>query len=158
MITKSLIKDFFGFNDSEIEKFVGGASKLFNEIVEDAKNNENSENYTHSKKCRYEDGKLVEKFEKEYVNGECTKDEHRIYMDTPSIDNEKVDHNGRRKINRNSFRVQKENKELKSECKNLHNQIYEMTQYIDGLNDKVKKLEMEKAELQSIINNVKKCF
>ena len=44
------------------------------------------------------------------------------------------------------------------ENESYRNQINDMTHYIDGLNDKIKQLEMDKAELQSIINNVKKCF
>ena len=47
---------------------------------------------------------------------------------------------------------------LMKENEDYCNQINEMTRYIDGLNDKIKNLEIEKAELQSIIDNVKNCF
>ena len=33
-----------------------------------------------------------------------------------------------------------------------------MTQYIDELNDKIRRIETEKAKLQTIIDNVKNCF
>ena len=44
------------------------------------------------------------------------------------------------------------------ENKDYRNQINEMTQYIDELNDKIRRIEAEKAKLQTIIDNVKNCF
>lgn len=72
-----LIKDFFGFNDSELDKFMNGLTNIVDKIVDNVDDfDEDAKSYFKSLKESYVDGKLVNKTEKEYVDGKCVKDEN----------------------------------------------------------------------------------
>ena len=51
--------------------------------------------------------------------------------------------------------LERKQNELKTDCENYRKQIGEMTEYIDGLNEKMKRLELEKAGLEATIDNIK---
>lgn len=184
MISK-VLSDFFGMDKNEIENFISGSTKIMSRVLAGNATEESEE--TNEKKdpkmyfntnfkttgVRYDNGELVERFEKEYVNGECTKDthysknldnvEHEELPNTPSDDTcgdeccvaKKT--LGNRHIQRHE-RFKREINRLREINEANRNQINEMTSYIDGLNDKIKKLAIENERLKSIIDNVKKCF
>ena len=155
-MTKDLIKNFFGLSDEEIERMWINASKIVEKImseIEDGNDGDETNSYYNSIRKKYNDGKLVEKSEKEYVNGKCVKDE-TFNVEKGLADNHLKDTAKLKEDDTFSDKLSKLKKENEDYC----HQINEMTHYIDGLNDKIKKLEFEKAELQNIIDNVKNCF
>lgn len=150
-MTKDLIKDYFGISDTEFEKIWHNASKIVEKIMSETENGDDINSYYNSVHEKYKDNKLVEKREKEFVNGKCIK--NKTFNAKKCL------------TNKNSKTVNKvkdvdaiDYSAIMKENESYRNQINDMTHYIDGLNDKIKQLEMDKAELQSIINNVKKCF
>lgn len=155
-MTKDLIKNFFGLSDEETERMWINASKIVEKImseIEDGNDGDETNSYYNSIRKKYNDGKLVEKSEKEYVNGKCVKDE--IF----NAEKDLVKDNLKNTIKLNDVNIPAHKlSKLMKENEDYCNQINEMTRYIDGLNDKIKKLEIEKAELQNIIDNVKNCF
>lgn len=168
-MAKNLFRDIFGFSDTEIEKMINGASEWVEDIINEAMKNEKTKSYFKTKGCLFNDGKLTEKYEKEYVNGKCTKDEH--YEAPKTIEDNTTDEcensecrNDLKKMSRNASLVKKVKlqsariSELTEENNALMSQIKDMTSYIDGLNDKIKKAELEKAELKAKLDKVKSCL
>lgn len=160
-MTKDFIRDLFGMNNEEFSNLVENATKLVKKFEEELDVNENdnkdddddvsAESYFHSFLKEYDNGKLVKKNEKEFVNGECTKDEE--FDATKAIDESPKDrHNCR--SHRNSHVYHR----LKMENETLKNQIEDMTHYIDSLNGKIKELNAENESLSQIVDNVKRCF
>lgn len=168
-MTRDLLKDVFGFTDTEVKKIVDGAHEWIEEIVNEAMKNGKTKSYFNTKGCYYNNGELKEKYEKEYVNGELTKDEHYknelpTKEEATSEPEEKcltgkcADKKELRQRNLVYRRTLAENKELTKENEALKKQIREMTKYIDGINDEIKKTKLENSRLQSVLDNVKKCF
>ena len=152
-MTKDLIKDYFGISDTEFEKIWHNASKIVEKIMSETENGDDTNSYYNSIRKKYNDGKLVEKSEKEYVNGKCIKDE--IF----NAEKDLVNDNLNKTIKLKNIKIPGHKlSNLMKENKDYRNQINEMTQYIDELNDKIRRIETEKAKLQSIIDNVKNCF
>ena len=152
---KKSIKNFFGLSDEEIVRMWDDVSKIIERIMSESENGKDDEtdSYCNLIHKRYDDGNLIEKSEKEYVNGKCVKDE-TFNVEKGLADNHLKDTAKLKEDDTFSDKLSKLKKENEDYC----NQINEMTHYIDGLNDKIKKLEFEKAELQNIIDNVKNCF
>lgn len=152
---KNELMNLFGLTEQDFDRVVDSASSWIEQIVNEAMKNDKTNSYFSTKGCSYENGKLARKFEKEYVNGECVKDEnYDAKKETPTL-------SGNHKTERmsNTIRgLERKQNELKTECENYRKQIEEMTTYIDGLNDKIKKLEIEKAELKATIDNIKKAL
>ena len=152
---KKSIKNFFGLSDEEIVRMWDDVSKIIERIMSESEKDKDDEtdSYCNLIHKRYDDGNLIEKSEKEYVNGKCVKDE------SFNVEKDLVKDNLKNtiKLNDVNIPVHKLSKLMK-ENEDYCNQINEMTRYIDGLNDKIKRLEIEKAELQNIIDNVKNCF
>lgn len=163
-MTKKLIKNLFSMSDTELEQMINGVSKIFESI-----GGEDARSYYNSIHNKYKNGELVKKCEKEYINGKCVKDENYNALDYNNKNNNKLPRKVTHKllskhgINEKNYvrkrsELLNEIEELKGKNDAMRSQIGEMTQYIDGLNDKIKKLEIEKAELQDIVNKVKNCF
>lgn len=166
---KNLFKDIFGFTDNEVKKMMDNAHEWVEDIVNEVMKNEKTNTYFNTKSCLFNDGKLTEKYEKEYVNGECTKDEHyeapKTIEDNTNGECENSECcNSLKKVNRNAMLVKKTKSqsarisELVEQNKTLQNQINEMATYIDSLNDKIKKSELENAELKVKLDKVKSCL
>lgn len=152
---KKSIKNFFGLSDEEIVRMWDDVSKIIERIMSESENGKDDEtdSYCNLIHKRYDDGNLIEKSEKEYVNGKCVKDE------SFNVEKDLVKDNLKNTIKLNDVNIPAHKlSKLMKENEDYCNQINEMTRYIDGLNDKIKKLEIEKAELQNIIDNVKNCF
>ena len=148
MMTKDFFKMFSGMNDADFEKMVENAVKVVKAFVDEKDEHTDAETYYKETKKEYNDGELVKKSEKEFVNGECTKDEE--FDATKMIDGDSCCS----KCKCDSPKIN--SILLKNE--ELANQIDDMTRYIDKLNDKINELEKKNANLNAIINNVKKCF
>lgn len=152
---KDELMDLFGLTKQDVDKIVDSASEWISDIVNEALKNDKTKSYFSTKGCGYENGKLTRKFEKEFVDGKCVKDvSYDANKETPTL-------SGSHKVERmsNTIRgLEKKQNDLKTECENYRKQIGEMTTYIDGLNDKIKKLEIEKAELKATIDNIKKAL
>lgn len=153
-MTKDLIKSFFSMDDTDFDKLVEKAAKAIAKAVEDVENgNENgdetTESYYKETHKEYNDGELVKKSVKEYVNGECTTDKE--FDATKGLGCDTM-------YNKAKDCLVSENTKLSDEVKYLKEQINDMSLYIDKLNDQIKVLNDDKTALQSIINNVKKCF
>lgn len=144
---KNELMQLFGLTEQDFDKVVGSASELITKLVNEAMKNEETNSYFNTKGYEYKNGKLKKKFEKEYVNGECVKDtnydagKHNLTTNRQNIN-----------------KLQCEIEELKAANENYRKQIGEMTTYIDGLNDKTKKLTFENAELKSVLDNIKSAF
>lgn len=149
---KNELMNLFGLTEQDFDRVVDSASSWIEQIVSEAMKNDKTNSYLTTKGFSYENGKLASKFEKEYVNGECVKDENydaKNETPTPSCS-----HKASRMSNTIKD-LEREQNELKIECENYRKQIGEMAEYIDGLNDKIKKLELEKTKLNSTIDNIK---
>lgn len=159
-MTKRLLKEIFGLSEPEMKKLVHSASELLEEMINGAKEDEKTESYFNTKGCLYNNGELQEEYEKEYVNGECTKDVHFSANDTNPIEGKESEKTNIKKDLRNKRmrNIESRNDALTKENKALREQIKDMTEYIDGINDRIKALELRNSELQSVIDNVKKCF
>lgn len=179
-----LLKDIFGLNDTEIEKVIENATDWVVDIVNDIIKEKKPTSYFSDKKYVYTDGELTKKYEKEYVNGKCIKNdefdstkviddnnkqtcacncnENNSCCKTKSHDKKKQDCITTKDVKERALnKIKAQDKiiaTLQESNKKLKGQINEMTTYIDGLNDKIKKCEMEKAELKAIVDNIKKCF
>ena len=157
-MTKEFLKNFFGISDDECKKMWDNATKIVKRIMSESENDKDNDDdetnsYYNSIYKRYDDGKLVEKSEKEYVNGKCIKDE--IF----NAEKDLVNDNLNKTIKLKNIKIPGHKlSNLMKENKDYRNQINEMTQYIDELNDKIRRIETEKAKLQTIIDNVKNCF
>ena len=152
---KKSIKNFFGLSDEEIVRMWDDVSKIIERIMSESENGKDDEtdSYCNLIHKRYDDGNLIEKSEKEYVNGKCIKDE------TFNAEKDLVNDNLNKTIKLKNIKIPGHKlSNLMKENKDYRNQINEMTQYIDELNDKIRRIETEKAKLQSIIDNVKNCF
>lgn len=168
-MTRDLLKDVFGLTDTEVKKIVDGTHEWIEEIVNEAMKNRKRKSYFNTKGYYYSNGELKEKYEKEYVNGELTKDEHYkdelpTKVEATSEPEEKcltdkcADKKGIGIRNLAYRRTLVKNKELMKENEALKNQIREMTEYIDGINNEIKNTKLENSRLQSVLDNVKKCF
>lgn len=158
-MVKDILQDFFGLTESDSKDVAKSASEWVEELVNEAINK--NCDYFSTKGYRYDNGKLTEKYEKEYVDGKCTKDEH-YSVDTSKKENKSVA-NGEKCLRDSKIFLAKQKKdkeleELRKENATLRSQIAEMTTYIDGVNDKIKKAELEKAELQSVVDRIKNCL
>lgn len=154
---KNELMNLFGLTEQDFDRVVDSASSWIEQIVSEAMKNDKTNSYFTTKGFSYENGKLASKFEKEYVNGECVKDENydaKNETPTPSCS-----HKASRMSNTimsNTIKdLERKQNELKTECENYRKQIGEMAEYIDGLNDKMKKLELEKSKLNATIDNIK---
>ena len=149
---KNELMNLFGLTEQDFDRVVDSASSWIEQIVSEAMKNDKTNSYFTTKGFSYENGKLASKFEKEYVNGECVKDENydaKNETQTPSCSHKDL------KMPNTITDLERKQNELKTDCENYRKQIGEMTEYIDGLNEKMKKLELEKAELKATIDNIK---
>lgn len=146
--------------------------KLFEEIMKLYEKNVNAENekksYFNSKGFKYQNGELVDGFEKECVNGKCVKDEtfnkehkalnehkHPFEKNSETITNEKK---GLGHASKLVNKLLDDREVLKSEILKRENKINELKDYIDGLNEKIRGLHIENESLSNVINNIKNCF
>lgn len=156
-MTKDFLKTFFGIADeAEFEKIINDTAKLVkkftDEYYEEKDKKTDAETYYKESKKEYNNGELVKKSEKEYVNGECTKNEE--FDSTKQLGSDYCCGCVPKKHECDEPTIEsalKKNEELAI-------QIEDMTRYIDKLNYKIKELEKKNAELNVVINNVKKCF
>lgn len=163
-MTRELLKDVFGFTDTEVKKIIDDTHEWIEEIVNETMKKGKTKSYFNTKGCYYNDGELKEKYEKEYVNGKLTKDEHYTNeLPTKEEVTSKTEEecleckcSDKKGLRRNLVYVK--NKELTKENEALKKQIREMTEYIDGINDEIKKTKLENVRLQSVLDKVKKCF
>ena len=175
---KDFIRSIFGLDEAEYDKVCENLQKSLYRLLdigddgkEEAKKeteNKNEDNeqksYVRMKGSRYEDGKLVKKYDKEYVDGECTKDVE--YNAEKSIGNNEKNDSVKKCDNKKKYASSVQClSSLQKKCDEYKSQIDEMCQLIDGLRDKIKALEFENTdikkeneELREKINNIKKCF
>lgn len=168
MVTKDLIKNWFGIDDTNFTKLVENAKELLNNLEVELDENEfgdedESESYYHSMSKSYDNGKLVKKSEKEYVNGECTKDEEFDLTKSLENENTKCDNDDSKCCkHKNRTRIynclKEKNNKLEEKCDGYVEQMNEMARHIDTLNDRIKELEKENRRLSTVVNNVKNCF
>lgn len=158
MMRKKLIKELFGINDTEFDEMIANAEGFFNgfkyDVDEESNNDEEYDhNYFSSVKKEYNNGKLLKKREKEYIDGECTKDIEFDATKSLGTDDVKKEEKPCKCTHRaHLYHV------LKEENVTLKNQVDDMTHYIDSLNDKIKELEKKNSELTNLVNKVKNCF
>lgn len=174
---KNYVENFWT-NQDQINEFMNYLSELMDCFTKESKEENAEKSFVSKSGCKYKDGKLVKKYEKEYVNGKCVKDKEYTSKGTDTvvkkaciekaedkptsaentIDTKKMSFEVYKAIVGRNEELVKENDILQSDKMSLHNQINEMTHFIDELNDKIKKLEESNNRLNSIINNVKNCF
>lgn len=164
---KNIINELFGgISAEEMNELFDKTRKVIEKLLEDDENDKTEEHsYVSESGHHYDNGKLVEKYEKEYINGKCVKDE--VYTNLNKSEEKPL-------LNKNTERKEcvscpnehqdnqykREISALKKENKNYFNQISEMTTYIDDLNSKIKELIVEKDKMQckynSLINKINK--
>lgn len=165
--------------------------KLFEEIMKLYEKNVNAENekksYFNSKGFKYQNGELVDGFEKECVNGKCVKDEtfnkeHKALTENKAdVDNKKscceklsdaccnLDECCKSDTCCNEKKVADPVAEFTEKIYeqmvmlNERNKIYEkqfkeMKHYIDVIDHNNKVLQNENDSLRNVINNIKNCF
>lgn len=158
---RRIFKEFFDMDDAEFDKAIERTANLvekafgFSLNEDDEKDEKTGSRNSYAKLSgrRYEDGELCEKYDKEFVNGKCTKDEHY----SKAVDE------GDKKSSLESEASKEEtsgneNNGCTEKIAELNQRIDEMTHYIDGLNDKIKSLSVENEKLHSVIDNIKNCF
>lgn len=153
--------------------------KLFEEIMKLYEKNVNAENekksYFNSKGFKYQNGELVDGFEKECVNGKCVKDEtfnkeHKALTENKTdVDNkkscceklslvccdEKKDSDPAAEF---IDKIYEEMAMLSERNKIYEKQRKDMKRYIDVLEHNIKVLQNENDSLRNVINNIKNCF
>lgn len=146
--------------------------KLFEEIMKLYEKKENAkaekESYFNSKGFKYQNGKLVDGFEKECVNGKCVKDESFNNEHEPSDEMKSF-----ADMLNGEFCAAKKSEDPSDEMVNniqakeslyldtiikYEKQIKEMKHCIDNLNNKINSLQGENNSLRNVINNIKNCF
>lgn len=153
---KDLFKEAFGFYKEDYDRAVKVLSKIMEEFFgsdnDEAKKSDDDKNdtYFREKGCHYENGKLVEKYDKEYVNGKCTKD--------IDIKTDKAIGDCGCECKGQASSVDDNLSCLRKKCDNYKNQINDMKLYTDSLNDHIKELEIKNRELQEIVNKAKNIF
>lgn len=169
MVTKDLIKNWFGIDDTNFTKLIESAKELLNNLEVELdesdfdNDDEETESYYHSMSKSYDNGKLVKKSEKEYVNGECTKDEEfdatkSLESESTKCNNDNDDSKCCKNKNRTYKRLKEKDNKLAEKCDAYVEQMNEMARHIDTLNDRIKELEKENRRLSTVVNNVKNCF
>lgn len=161
-MTRKSMMNLFGMNDAEFDAMVGKAIETLGDIIDEYGNKLEKkvpETYSASLKEVFNDGKLVKKSEKEYINGECTKDEE--FDATKSIDTQNTCDCDSKKCECNGSKsnaLRRKIEKLSNRNAEMASQIEDMTRYIDKMNTKLSELEKRNSELEAVINNVKNCF
>lgn len=165
--------------------------KIFEEIMKLYEKKENAKaekkSYFNSKGFKYQNGELVDGFEKECVNGKCVKDEtfnkeHKVLTENKAdVDNKKscceklsdaccnLDECCKSDTCCNEKKVADPVAEFTEKIYeqmvmlNERNKIYEkqfkeMKHYIDVIDHNNKVLQNENDSLRNVINNIKNCF
>lgn len=153
--------------------------KLFEEIMKLYEKNVNAENekksYFNSKGFKYQNGELVDGFEKECVNGKCVKDEHfnkeykALTENKADVDNKKSCCEklsdaccDEKKVSDPAAeftdKIYEEMAMLSERNKIYEKQLKDMKRYIDVLDHNIKVLQDENDSLRNVINNIKNCF
>jgi len=153
--------------------------KLFEEIMKLYEKNVNAESekksYFNSKGFKYQNGELVDGFEKECVNGKCVKDEtfnkeHKALTENKAdVDNkkpccEKLSDTccNEKKVADPAVEFTEKIYEkmvmLSERNKIYEKQFKEMKHYIDVIDHNNKVLQNENDSLRNVINNIKNCF
>lgn len=162
---KNIINELFGgISAEEMNELFDKTRNVIEKLLEDDENDKTEEHsYVSESGHHYDNGKLVEKYEKEYINGKCVKDEVYTNLNKSeekpllnkkterkecvSCSNEHRDNQYKREISA-----------LKKENKNYFNQISEMTTYIDDLNGKIKELTVENNKMCSKYDEIVKKY
>lgn len=152
---------------------------LFEEIMKLYEKNVNAENekksYFNSKGFKYQNGELVDGFEKECVNGKCVKDEHfnkehkALTENKADVDNKKSCCEklsdaccDEKKVSDPAAeftdKIYEEMAMLSERNKIYEKQLKDMKRFIDVLDHNIKVLQDENNSLRNVINNIKNCF
>lgn len=153
--------------------------KLFEEIMKLYEKNVNAENekksYFNSKGFKYQNGELVDGFEKECVNGKCVKDEtfnkeHKALTENKAdVDNKKScceklsdaccdEKKVSDPVAEFTEKFYEEMAMLSERNKIYEKQLKDMKRFIDVLDHNIKVLQDENNSLRNVINNIKNCF
>lgn len=153
--------------------------KLFEEIMKLYEKNVNAENekksYFNSKGFKYQNGELVDGFEKECVNGKCVKDEH-FNKEHKALTENKADVDNKKSCCEKlsdaccdekkvsdpdaefTDKIYEEMAMLSERNKIYEKQLKDMKRFIDVLDHNIKVLQDENNSLRNVINNIKNCF
>lgn len=163
---------FNGLTTEDLDVVFDESKKFFNQLLEDFNNNDTVEkkenrnnendddeaeveihNYESMSGARYEDGELVHKYDKEYVDGKCIRnDEFNALEGTTTTSATTIDDKSNCNEDENvckchqnkQYRLRKETEKKIDELTKLNdaykNQMNEMVRHIDKLNDEVKHL------------------
>lgn len=162
---------FNGITTEDLDVVFEESKKFFNKVMEEL-NDENSNeeekkigddedeveveihDYESMSGARYEDGELVHKYDKEYVDGKCVKNEEFNALEgTTTSTATTLDDKSNNDENENTFkchrnkqyRLRKEGEKKIDELTKLNEaykeQMNEMVRHIDNLNDEVKSLK-----------------
>lgn len=171
---KNIFNELFGelFNDittTDIDKFFNETKEVVKNLVadtekktvnEEKKDDDTVHSYFNESGERYENGELVEKYEKEYVNGECTKDETLCLDDKTDCECDKkaVETSCCKKNGQYVNRLKKEITSLKEKNADYENQINDMKAFIDNLMQENRQLQKNYDDTLKTLNKIKCCL
>lgn len=159
--------DWFEENNVDLKSIFDKAtkfiSKTIEECVKDEENDGQTKTYFSTSGVHYDHGKLIDHYEKEYVNGKCVKD-IRNGEDKCEKKLTENNENGKKCKGKDACKCHSTNDKVvsstdyESRVKELSDKLEQLNGKIYGLEKKNQQLSKENAELKNTIDQIKKCF